>query len=320
MSSVAARAIVLTGPTGAGKSRFAERLAAELPVEIISMDSAQVYRGMDVGTAKPSAALRARIPHHLIDILDPADSYSAGQFVADCARLLAAIASRERLALVVGGTMLYLRAVLEGIAELPRGSAVLRREIDARAADCGWPQLHADLARLDPEAAARIHPHDPQRIQRALEVCYVTGRPLSQLQRARRPVLPGVARWALAPADRTALHQSLARRLSRMMEQGFLDEVARLHARGDLTARHPAIRAVGYRQLWSHLEGRCGLDEACDRALAATRQLAKRQLTWLRADRGIRWIDPDAPGAYEQWKCELRRELVGPSPPRGPSW
>jgi tRNA dimethylallyltransferase len=317
---VAAEALVLTGPTGAGKSLFAERLAEELPLEIVSVDSAQVYRGMDIGTAKPPAAVRARIPHHLIDILDPAESYSAGQFVADCRRLIEDIRGRGRVPLLVGGTMLYLRALLQGIAELPRGSAALRREIDDRAAVCGWPSLHAELARLDPEAAARIHPHDPQRIQRALEVCYVSGRPLSQLQRARTPVFSHLPRWAIAPADRAVLHRRIAQRLSLMMEQGFLDEVARLHARGDLTARHPALRAVGYRQLWVHLEGGCGLQEARDRALVATRQLAKRQLTWLRADLGIRWLDPDAPDAYEQWKCELRRELVGPWPYCGRSW
>ncbi len=317
---MAVEALVLTGPTAAGKSAWAVRLAEELPVEIISMDSAQVYRGMDVGTAKPGTALRARIPHHLIDILDPAESYSAGQFVADCARLIAAIRSRGRLPLLAGGTMLYLRALTQGIADLPRGSVELRREIDARATREGWPGLHAELASLDPEAAARIHPNDPQRIQRALEVCYVSGRPLSQLQRARSPLLAHVPRWAIVPADRTVLHRRIGERLSRMMEQGFLEEVARLHARGDLTERHPALRAVGYRQLWAHLEGRYGLDEARDRALAATRQLAKRQLTWLRADRGTRWIDPDAPDAYAAWKCELRRELVGAWPDRAGSW
>jgi tRNA dimethylallyltransferase len=317
---VAVEAIVLTGPTSAGKSAWAVRLADELPVEIVSMDSAQVYRGMDVGTAKPSAALRARIPHHLIDILDPAESYSAGQFVADCGRLIAAIRSRGRLPLLVGGTMLYLRAMLQGIADLPRGSVEVRREIDARAAREGWPRLHAELASLDPEAAARIHPKDPQRIQRALEVCYATGRPLSELQRARSPLLARLPRWAIVPADRAVLHLRIGERFSRMMEHGFLEEVARLHGRGDLTERHPALRAVGYRQLWAHLEGRYGLDEARDRALAATRQLAKRQLTWLRADRDMKWFDPDAPDAYEAWKCELRRELVGAWPDRAGSW
>ncbi len=313
---MAAEAVALTGPTGAGKSEWAARLAEELlaegvPVEIVSVDSALVYRGMDIGTAKPDAALRARVPHHLIDILDPAESYSAGRFVADCTRLIGEIRGRGRAPLLVGGTMLYLRALLEGIADLPRGSDELRRSIDERAAREGWPRLHAELASLDPEAAARIHPNDPQRIQRALEVCYLSGRPLSQLQRARSPLPARLARFALAPADRAALHRRIARRLSRMMEQGFLAEVRRLRERGDLTARHPALRAVGYRQLWAHLEGRYGLEEACERALAATRQLAKRQLTWLRSDRAMRWIDPDAPGAYEDWKCELRRELVG---------
>jgi len=308
---VAAEALVLTGPTASGKSAWAVRLAEELPIEIISMDSAQVYQGMDIGTAKPSTALRARIPHHLIDILDPAEAYSAGQFVADCARLIDEIRGRGRVPVVVGGTMLYLNALLVGIADLPRGSAELRQRIDAQAALEGWPRLHSELARLDPEAAARIHPNDPQRIQRALEVCYATGQPLSQLQRIRRPVLAHLPRWALAPLDRSALHRRIEQRLSQMMSQGFLDEVAWLYRRGDLTSRHPAMRAVGYRQLWGHLEGRYGLGEARDKALAATRQLAKRQLTWLRADREIRWIDPDAPDAYAQWKCELRRELVG---------
>lgn len=302
--------MVLTGPTGAGKSAWALRLAEELPLEIVSVDSALVYRGMDIGTAKPDAKVRARIPHHLIDIRDPAEVYSAGEFVADCTRLIAAIRSRGRLPLLVGGTMLYLRALVRGIAELPRGSADLRREIDARAALEGWPSLHAELARLDPEAAARIHPNDPQRIQRALEVCSVAGVPLSALHRATRsPLEAPLIRWALAPAERSVLHEHLARRLARMMEEGFLGEVERLHSRPDLTARHPALRAVGYRQLWAHLDGDYGLDEARARALAATRQLAKRQMTWLRSDRELRWIDPYAPGAYEAWKQELRREL-----------
>ncbi|HYK26102.1 MAG TPA: tRNA (adenosine(37)-N6)-dimethylallyltransferase MiaA [Steroidobacteraceae bacterium] len=314
-------AVVLTGPTGAGKSEWALRLAEELPVEIVSVDSALVYRGMDIGTAKPDARVRARIPHHLIDIRDPAEVYSAGEFVADCTRLIAEIRSRGRLPLLVGGTMLYVRALVRGIADLPRGSAELRQAIDARAAAEGWPALHAELSRLDPEAAARIHPHDPQRIQRALEVCLVAGVPLTALQRSTRSSLEAqLPRWALAFTDRNALHERLAKRLAAMMEDGFLAEVERLRSRPDLTARHPALRAVGYRQLWAHLDGEYGFDEARERALAATRQLAKRQLTWLRSDREVRWIDPQTAGAYEAWGRELRRELHHTWPSTGGSW
>jgi len=305
--------LVLTGPTGTGKSDWSTRIAEELSLEIVSVDSALVYRGMDIGTAKPERSVRERIPHHLIDILDPSESYSAGRFAADCTRLIAEIQQRGRTPLLVGGTMLYLRALLGGMAELPRGSLELRREIDARADQLGWPALHAELARLDPLAAARIHPHDPQRIQRALEVCYVTGRPISLLQRATQPQLSArLLRWALAPGERDALHARLEQRFERMLSRGFLAEVARLHDRGDLSPRLPALRAVGYRQLWAHLEGELPFAEACARALAATRQLAKRQLTWLRADREIKWIDPFAPRAYEKWRAELQRELIGP--------
>ena len=307
-----ADAVALTGPTAAGKSEWAERLAASLPVEIVSVDSALVYRGLDIGTAKPDRALRARIPHHLIDIRDPIESYSAGEFAADCTRLIAEIRGRGRLPLLVGGTMLYLRALLDGIADLPRGSPALRREIEERAAREGWPRLHAELARLDAEAAARIHPNDPQRIERALEVCYLSGRPLTDLQRAHRYRKVCVSSFAVVPADRARLHRRIADRWAAMMERGLLGEVERLYARADLTARHPALRAVGYRQLWAYLAGECKLDEACERALCATRHLAKRQLTWLRADRRVRWFDPEDRGAFAQLECELHRELVGP--------
>ena len=307
--------VILTGPTGAGKSAWAERLAARFPVEIVSVDSALVYRGMDIGTAKPSGAVRKRIPHHLIDILDPEQSYSAGQFAVDAASLIAAIRARGRVPLLVGGTMLYLRALLGGIADLPQGSAELRRSIDARGLAEGWPALHAELERLDPEAAARIHPNDPQRIQRALEVCYLTGKPLSRLQRETRGRMLGpVLRFALAPADRAALHASIAARFALMMEQGLLAEVATLTKRPGLTAEHPAMRAVGYRQLWAHLAGECPVEEAVRRAIAATRQLAKRQLTWLRADQGIRWLDPQGLGAYDNFVTEVARALCQSSP------
>lgn len=298
---------VLTGPTGGGKSEWALRLAAELPLEIVSVDSALVYRCMDIGTAKPPRELRARVPHHLIDIRDPAETYSAGEFVADTLALLEAIRARGRMPLLVGGTMLYLHALVAGIASLPRGSAALRRELDARAQRAGWPALHAELARLDPQAAARIHPNDPQRIQRALEVFYATGEPISRLQSRTAPAGARFEfrRWALVP-ERARLHERLEQRLRQMLEAGFLDEVRTLRARGDLSADHPSMRAVGYRQLWAHLERGWPLEDATRRALAATRQLAKRQLTWLRADSAVEWLDPDMSGTYATWSAAMR--------------
>jgi len=299
--------LILTGPTGTGKTDHAIRLAADLPLEIVSVDSALVYRQMDIGTAKPSQQQRALVPHHLIDICDPAETYSAGQFVTDASRCIREIHARGRIPLLVGGTMLYLRALLRGIAELPQASAEIRQAIDARAGLEGWPALHAELAKLDPVAAARIHPNDPQRIQRALEVCQVSGRPISELQRQTRSALEGVSLrgWALVPSDRTALHERLAQRFDTMMEQGFLDEVAALRARGDLTPVHPAVRAVGYRQLWSHLDGECTLNEAITRGVAATRQLAKRQLTWIRSETTFAHLDPGTAQTYETWRKDV---------------
>jgi tRNA dimethylallyltransferase len=286
---------VLTGPTGSGKSGVAMRLAREFPIEIVSVDSAQVYRGLDIGSAKPEPAERAAVPHHLIDLVDPAEHYSAGQFVRDASRAIADIEARGRAPLLVGGTMLYLRSLVSGISTLPTGSESVRARIDADAARLGWPALHARLAGLDPVAAARIHPNDAQRIQRALEVQAIAGEPLSSLQRRSE----GHSRLerefviaALVPGDRARLHTDLAQRFQRMMDAGLLEEVRRLHARGDLTAEHPALRAVGYRQLWSHLDGVCPLAAAVERGVAATRQLAKRQLTWLRSMPGTHVFDP----------------------------
>lgn len=288
--------LVLAGPTGAGKTAWALELAAQAPVEIISVDSALVYRGLDIGTAKPDRAVRARIPHHLIDICEPTESYSAGRFVSDALGCIAAIHARRRLPLLVGGTMLYLRALRHGLAPLPAAVPSLRAQLDARAAREGWPALHAELAGLDPASAARIAPQDAQRIQRALEVCLTSGRPLSQLQAGTRSPLAGfpVRRWHLIPQDRSALHQALAARFRGMMAAGFLDEVRALHARGDLTARHPSMRAVGYRQLWEYVAGHGTLEAAIERGVAATRQLAKRQLTWLRSERDAQPLDPTA--------------------------
>ena len=300
---------VLSGPTGAGKTDWAIRLAESAPVEIVSVDSALVYRGLDIGTAKPPRALRARLPHHLIDICDATESYSAGRFVADARAAIRDIHARRRVPLLVGGTMLYLRALLKGLAPLPQAAPALRAELDARAAKVGWLALHAELARLDPPAAARIAPTDSQRIQRALEVCYSAGRPLSELQRSTTAPLEGwpLRHWALAPRERRVLHERLAQRFAAMMAAGFLDEVIGLRARGDLTARHPAMRAVGYRQLWAHLDGAFGLEEAAARAVAATRQLAKRQLTWMRAEARGPWLDSEE---ELSWNRDIRHELA----------
>jgi tRNA dimethylallyltransferase len=303
--------LLLTGPTGAGKTDWAIRLAESAPVEIVSVDSALVYRGLDVGTAKPPSDVRARIPHHLIDICDPAESYSAGRFVNHALECIDDIHARRRVPLLVGGTMLYLRALLDGLAPLPAALPELRRELDKRAARAGWPALHAELARLDPAAAARIAPNDAQRIQRALEVREATGTPISELQRFTVSPLAAfdLHYWMLDPPDRAVLHRRLARRLEAMMAGGFLDEVKRLRDRGDLTAEHSSMRAVGYRQLWAHLDGHYDLEEAGRRALAATRQLAKRQLTWMRAETRGERVDPTSELSWNHDICNALRAL-----------
>jgi tRNA dimethylallyltransferase len=287
-------ALVLTGPTGSGKSEWALQLAGELPVEIISVDSAQVYRGMDIGTAKPSPAVRERVPHHLIDIRDPSERYSAGEFARDARGLIGAIHARGRLPLLVGGTQLYLRALLRGMAELPAASAEVRLQIETQAATKGWAALHAELAQVDPRAAAKIHPNDPQRIQRALEVYRLSGRSISEWQ-AQTTMPSDAVRWlqfALVPGDREGLARTLAARFESMLRSGLLTEVQALRQRGDLHAELPSIRSVGYRQLWAHCAGDLGLAEAVEQAVAATRQLAKRQLTWLRSESAYQVLDP----------------------------
>jgi tRNA dimethylallyltransferase len=304
---------ILTGPTGSGKSEWAIRAARELPLEIVSVDSALVYRGLDIGTAKPPAAIRAEIPHHLIDIREPPEPYSAGEFVADATRLIAAIQARGRVPLLVGGTMLYLRALRGGLAVLPQANPDLREELAARASTAGWPQLHAELRRIDPLAAARIHPNDAQRLQRALEVYLTTGRPISAWHEETPGPPPwSYVYWALLPA-RDVLHGHIERRFRDMMSQGFLMEVEQLRARGDLTVDHPSMRAVGYRQLWAHLDGAYGLAEGVRRGIAATRQLSKRQTTWLRAEKTATCVDPGSPDAYARW----RRALIDADRTRG---
>ncbi|MCP5329286.1 MAG: tRNA (adenosine(37)-N6)-dimethylallyltransferase MiaA [Sinobacteraceae bacterium] len=313
-------AVLLAGLTASGKTDWALALAERWPIEIVSVDSAQVYRGFDVGAAKPSAALQARVPHHLLDIRDPTETYSAGEFAADAVRAIEAIRGRGRLPLLVGGTMLYFRALVQGLAILPPAEPQRRREIDARAARLGWPALHAELMQRDPQAAQRIHPHDAQRIQRALEVLESSGRPISEWQRGTAPAHNlTLQRWALVPADRAALVQRIEARFQAMLADGFFEEVQRLHLRGDLSTATPALRAVGYRQLWPCVAAGADRDTAIGQAIAATRQLARRQLTWIRADPGWRTVDPLQPGARENWITAVLAALRQRGPQsRGP--
>ena len=292
---------MLLGPTASGKSAASLALAAHGPIEIISVDSALVYRGMDIGTAKPTLAERAAVPHHLIDLIEPTEAYSAAKFAADALRLIGEIRARRHVPLLVGGTMLYAKALIEGLHDLPLGDPALRARLEAQAQTLGWPAMHARLAALDPATAARLEPGDAQRVQRALEVIELTGRPMSALLAEQARAAPEGLRFeviALEPSDRSRLHTRIAQRLEQMFAAGFLDEVRSLRARGDLAAGLPSMRCVGYRQAWEHLDGLYDARTMYERALAATRQLAKRQLTWLRAMPQRRVIDcllPDAP-------------------------
>lgn len=286
-------AILLMGPTASGKTDLAMALHEHLGAELISVDSAMVYRGLDIGTAKPSAAELARAPHRLIDIRDPGDPYSAAEFRDDAHREMHEISAAGKIPLLVGGTMLYYRSLMGGIAHLPAADPALRAELEAWAAESGLGALHEELARLDPESAARIHRNDPQRLMRALEVQRLSGRPMSALWREQRTeTLP----WrtlsiGLAPADRAVLHERIAWRFDSMLEQGFIDEVAALRGRGGLSPELPALKSVGYRQVWAYLEGQYDRATLREKGVIATRQLAKRQLTWLRSWPGLRWID-----------------------------
>jgi tRNA dimethylallyltransferase len=307
VSAASKPVILVMGPTGAGKTDLALQLADRFPVEIVSVDSAMVYRGMDIGTGKPDAQTLQGYPHHLVDILDPSQSYSAGQFVRDARTAIDAIHARGKLPLLVGGTMLYFRALRRGLAELPEADASVRAAIDSDAASRGWPALHRELAVIDPIAAARIQPNDGQRIQRALEVFRISGKTLTELHAATAIPSPSLDfhAYAWVPSDRERLYESIERRFQSMMKTGLLEEVSRLHRRGDLHARMPAIRSVGYRQLWEHLDGRVGLEEAISNAVFATRHLARRQLVWLRAEQEIRWIDTLETTARAQMEHEL---------------
>lgn len=285
---MAGKAYALLGPTASGKSELALGLARRVPLEIVSMDSAQVYRGLDIGTAKPSAAERAAIPHHLVDVIDPDRSYSTGRWRSDAIRAVGEILTRGKVPLIVGGTMLYYRALVGGLDVLPQADPEVRAAINAEARSRGWPALHAELERIDPRSARRIPPGDTQRIQRALEVFRITGRPLSALQGQASPGLPfALKAYALLPADREALNRRIAERFDAMLAGGLVEEVHALRRRYRLTPGMPSMRAVGYRQVWQLLEGEISEAEMREQAVAATRQLAKRQLTWLRSFREL---------------------------------
>ena len=305
----------LAGPTASGKTALALALARHWPVEVVSVDSALVYRGMDIGTAKPTAAERAAVPHHLLDLIEPEQAWSAAQFVAAAGTLVAEIRARGRWPLLVGGTMMYFKALVDGLDVLPPADPQVRAALDAAAAERGWPALHAELARVDPATAARLQPNDAQRIQRALEVWQVSGSPLSALhrraERARAPADGALV--ALEPVSRAWLHQRIAQRFEAMLEGGFLDEVRALRRRPGLHLDLPAIRCVGYRQAWEALDSADPPDLAQlrERGIAATRQLAKRQITWLRGMPQRRVVDADAPDV-ESRLLAVVEALLGP--------
>lgn len=300
-SSISTSVIMLMGPTAVGKTDLAIELASHYPVELISVDSALVYRYMDIGTGKPATEVLQRFPHHLIDILDPRDSYSAGQFVRDVVLLISQVHARGRVPLLVGGTMLYFRALLRGIAEMPEANESFRSELDLRAARVGWPALHAELMERDPTVAQKIGVNDAQRIQRALEVMHLTGRLMSEVQADAKPVLrsSNVLQIGLN-MERQLLYSRIEQRFLNMMNVGFLDEVRHLYQRGDLHADLPSMRAVGYRQLWTHLAGQSTLEEAVQQAVLATRHLARRQLIWMRASPDLIWIEAGVDSAAGQ--------------------
>ena len=285
--------LALLGPTASGKSALAVKAAEGLPVEIVSMDSALVYRGMDIGTAKPGAALRGRVPHHLIDLIDPDQGYSAGRWREDAVRIVGQILERKSIPLLVGGTMLYYRALTSGLDALPAADPAVRAQIEADAAQRGWPALHGELHKADPASAARIAPADAQRIQRALEVWRITGKPLSALHGRAAPELPFDLKGLALVPERPVLHERIERRFAAMLRMGLVEEVKSLKEKYRLSASMPSMRAVGYRQVWEYLEGRFDKAILMEKGIAATRQLAKRQLTWLRSFRDVVRLDAE---------------------------
>ncbi len=295
--------LCLAGPTAAGKSAATLALAARWPVEIITVDSATIYRGMDIGTAKPSPQEQAVAPHHLLDIRDPANSYSAAEFYRDATALIHEILQRGRLPLLCGGTMLYYKALREGLNQLPSADAAVRTQIDLEAQALGWPELHRQLALIDPATAARLAPNDSQRIQRATEIWRISGKSMSDWLQEDRPSPDPTLRYitlSLEPSNRLALHQRIEQRYRTMIDLGLVHEVAQLHQRADLNPGLPSVRCVGYRQIWDYLDGKDDLDDAIQRAIAATRQLAKRQLTWLRSQPDRLIVDCLSPDTADQ--------------------
>lgn len=296
-------ALFLMGPTASGKTDLAIRLYQNLPVEIISVDSALIYRGMDIGTAKPSAEELAAAPHRLIDIRDPAESYSVANFRDDALREMAEITAKGNIPLLVGGTMLYYKGLLDGLSPLPSADPAVRADIEAKAEKFGWAVLHQDLMNIDPTSAMRINPNDSQRINRALEVFYISGKTMTELTAQQGEEIPyDILQFAIAPEDRAVLHQRIEQRFHKMMELGFEQEVRSLFERGDLHANLPSIRCVGYRQMWEYLAGEVSLDDAIFKGICATRQLAKRQITWLRGwTSELNWLDSlDPDGSYHK--------------------
>lgn len=305
-------AIFLMGPTASGKTDLAIALRKSLPVEVISVDSALIYKGMDIGTAKPSVAELALAPHRLIDILDPAESYSVMNFRDDALREMSEITAQGKIPLLVGGTMLYYKALLDGLSPLPSADPAVRAEIERRAEQQGWNALHAELLAIDPVAGARINPNDSQRINRALEVFYISGKTMTELTAEQGEAIPySITQFAIAPQDRAVLHQRIEQRFHKMIDLGFEQEVRRLFERGDLNADLPSIRCVGYRQMWEYLSGEISLDEAIFKGICATRQLAKRQITWLRGwESELNWLDSlDFEGSYRKMHEKVTQKI-----------
>ncbi|WP_417345208.1 tRNA (adenosine(37)-N6)-dimethylallyltransferase MiaA [Ferrimonas sp.] len=301
MSTTLPPAIFLMGPTASGKTDLAIELCQRLPCDLISVDSAMIYREMDIGTAKPSAEELALAPHRLIDILDPAEAYSAADFRADALREMAQITAAGRIPLLVGGTMLYYKALLEGLSPLPSADATVRQKIEEEAKSIGWAELHRQLSEIDPVAAERIHPNDPQRLSRALEVYRISGETLTELTKRKSDPLPyKVSQFAIAPEQRQRLHERIEQRFHLMLEAGFEHEVRRLYQRGDLHPGLPSIRCVGYRQVWSFLAGEDDYEQMTQKGIAATRQLAKRQITWLRSWSDLQWLTSESAGNVDK--------------------